>query len=557
MLPFITIFKSGFKIDKIVKESEATQIDPSLPKSLQVQYKPNHASFRNWMKNNRDHQATAIAKAMNESIGQVSLPTGTGKTRVQIALHVAKMIELTEANRRGVFVIGAHRLALCSQLLSEMIAIVVNAGLPFDILFVGCSKYPEDQVHTKFKNKGLNHYVMEATSTTASQEIADAYESATKNNRHLICVSTYHSFDKLAAIPEITMCTYDEAHTLIGEDFLANIVGLRKNIEFNYFFTATRKVQGKSEGMNNESIFGKVIHEEAARKMIQEGEIVPPKLHIIQTATEGDFNNHTMLVKTVIAGFEQHKALVKDNSANPDAIGAKLLVTTTGNKEMFELHNDPVFRDYCKENNITVFAFSSAEGIYHDFLPITRNEALDGMAKLETEEDAILLHIEILTEGIDLPSITGVMPFRELNTTKLLQTIGRGARLLKADRVRLYSGELAPMDWSAYIKPCCWVILPEHFRSLGNSQAMKNTIKDIVNTYDIPVEEYTAIDRYLAETDSDVPRITPRDSSNRRKDKETTLIHTVEDVMSERFSMFHAALSPIVALNKIMQALKD
>ena len=562
---FINIFKSNTKVDiaKVVSTREATDastlpksnavstnedIEIKLPKSLQKKYTQNFATFDKWMQNNRKHQTKAFLAIQKATIGQISLPTGTGKTRVQIATHISKMIEMTTKNEYGTFVIGAHRLALCSQLLTEMITVAVDAGIPFDILFIGSDRFSDDKVHCKFKNKGFNAYVNEATSTTRSNEVREAVEKAHNRNRHVIAVSTYHSFDKLDALDNVTQCTYDEAHTLVADGFMENIILVKPKINFNFFFTATRRVQGESEGMNNVEVFGEVLNEVSPRKMIEKGESVPPRLHIIQTEDEGDFQNHTMLVRTVITGYEQHKALVKRDSADPDAIGAKMLITTTGNLEMFELHNDEAFKAYCQANNIKTFAFSSQEGVFYNFEKVARSVALEEMGKMTDDENAILIHIDILTEGIDLPSVTGVMPFRELNTIKLLQTIGRGARLLKSDRMRLYSGELAPMDWENYVKPCVWVILPEHFRSLGNAQAMKNTIRTIVNSYDVPVEEYNAIDRYIAIEDADLSRITERDVPNRR-DRESGLVHTVEDVMMEKFNIIKMIPNPLELLN--------
>ena len=62
------------------------------------------------------------------------------------------------------------------------------------------------------------------------------------------------------------------------------------------------------------------------------------------------------------------------------------------------------------------------------------------MTQLEDNEDAILFHYDILTEGIDLPAITGVLPLRDLPLIKLIQNVGRSVRLLKEDRENLYSG---------------------------------------------------------------------------------------------------------------------
>jgi superfamily II DNA or RNA helicase len=535
-MAFINIFKSGQEVSNVVKTEE---LNPNIPTSLQVQYKPSFGTFENWMRMNRDHQMEAFDIAKNETIGQVSLPTGTGKTRVQIALHVSKMIGMSQRNECGVFVIGAHRLALCSQLLTEMIEVVVNAGLPFDILFVGSDRYSEDKVHCKFRKKGLNAYVNNATSTTRSDEIESAVKNAHEKGRHVIVVSTYHSWHRLDVLESITQATYDEAHTLIGDSFLENIKLVKPKIKFNFFFTATRRVQGASEGMNNTEVFGEVLCEVAPRKMIQRGEVVPPKLHIIQTKNDGDYDNHTMLVNTIIAGFEQHKYLVQshvDKNFSGIKLGAKLLISSTGNLEMFAVHDDERFRQYCTENNIKIFAFSSEKGNRMNFEECSRSVALEAMNAMGDEEDAIMLHIDILTEGIDVPSVTGVMPFRELNMVKLLQTIGRGARLLKSDRKAIYGGEVAPMDFDNYVKPCVWVILPELFRSLGNSQAMRNTVQTIVNSYEIPVEEYNAQDKYLAVSDAENDRITERDQS-RRRDNESELVHIIEDILDTRFSM--------------------
>jgi hypothetical protein len=348
----------------------------------------------------------------------------------------------------------------------------------------------------------------------------------------------------LGVLDDINVCTYDEAHVVVGEDFMQNILKVRNKIRRNFFFTATRRVQGESEGMNNEDIFGKILCAVSPRKMIDAGEIVPPKLHIIKTVEEGDYDNHTMLIKTVTTGFDQHRVLVKESSCSPDTIGAKLLITTTGNKEMFELHDDLKFQQHCQEENIKVFAYSSERGSFANFQPVSREEAMRNMQALGDQEDAIMLHIDILTEGIDLPAITGVMPFRELNTVKLIQTIGRSARLMDEDRRAIYSGEIMPKDWDRYIKPCCWVIFPQSFRSLGNVEAMKKAIHTIINTYGIPAEEYNTIDRYLAEPDDDADRITKHDKPN-RKDKETDLTHVLEEVMVEKFNILAAMKNPL------------
>jgi hypothetical protein len=502
-----------------------------IPRSLRVQYQPSYRSFDNWSHNHRDHQAEAIRAAQATTRGQIIMPTGTGKTRVQVALHVGKMIEMTKRGEYGIFAVAAHRLALCSQLLTSFIQVAVNAGLPFDILFVGSDHFPEDAIHCQFKHRGFNAYVNNSTSTTTMSVIKEACDRAQTRKRHVVCVSTYHSLDRLACLDHLTMCTYDEAHTIIGNDlFLHNLLPILPKVEFNYFFTATPKIIGASYGMNDIEIFGTRLTTLPVRSMIEAGETVPPKFHIIQAADIGDYDNARMKIRAVTVGFSQHKQLVARDSAAPELIGAKLLVTTSGTEELFTLHNDSEFQTYCRENKIAVIAFSSAKGCFVNFEEVQRAKALVAMNNLTDAEQAILLHIDILTEGIDLPSITGVMPFRELNATKLLQMIGRGSRLFKIDRTEIYNGTLVPMDWEGYVKPCCWIILPELFDSLGDVSVMKNTIKEVVNTYEIPTQEYVIVDEFLARQEEALERITPIDITQ-TKDDTTELVHNTENIM--------------------------
>ena len=47
--------------------------------------------------------------------------------------------------------------------------------------------------------------------------------------------------------------------------------------------------------------------------------------------------------------------------------------------------------------------------------------------------NSIICHIDTLAEGIDVSTISGVLPLVNLSVRKFIQTMGRGARPLKAD----------------------------------------------------------------------------------------------------------------------------
>jgi len=502
-----------------------------------------HGVWSDFVKNHRQHQNEAIAALATADKGQASLPTGTGKTRVQIHLHVLDMLDKSSRMETGVYLIAAHRLALCRQLLMELVDLVAEIQLPFDIVFVGTDKVDEDALYEKQMINGVSKATCYVTASTTGSEVVAAVDNAKKEYRHAIIVSTYHSIMRLRNLNRIDIATYDEAHTIASsrqseDNFESSIKELQglNIIKRQYFFTATRKVSGVENGMNNKEIYGDVLYECSPGRMIRVGEIVPPRIHRVKTADDGEFKNETMVINTIVDAFTRHKNEVRKASPLAGKLGAKLLISAEGTPAVRKfVHNDP-FKAWCMKNNIRLFMFSSILGNFMigsngKFEQVNRNTAVDEMQGMKDEQDAILIHIDILSEGIDLPSITGVLPFRELNLIKLLQTIGRGARLLKPDRRNLYKGVIQPMDWEKMIKPYCWVIFPMLNDDTSEaSKKMERTIKKVIDAYDAPKMEFNREDEYFGEPDPDVHPITERDEST-KKDAQTGLYHVIEQLM--------------------------
>ena len=492
----------------------------------QVKTIPNHSHFNEFYSNHRQHQKEACVSLDTETIGQVIIPTGTGKTRIQVSTHINDMI----SSPSGVYLIGAHRLMLCHQLLDDLLSEAHQCGLSFDLLFVGSNRMDANKIYSKYQ--GLNKSNCQVKHTLSEKIVTKCAHSAKQNNRHLIIVCTYHSFRKLFNIPVIEICTYDEAHTLTAPTFKANVSLIKPNIKKNFFFTATPKNRGEDGGMKDFNFFGKPIYEMAPRTAIDAGEIVAPKLHIIKSVDGETYTNQSMHIRVVQAGFDKHREMVDER------IGAKILISTTGNKEMFEIIHDEEFQTWCKDK-VRVIAFSSSQeanqGYYVDFKSVSRQDAFDALKSLKDEEDALLFHIEILTEGIDLPSITGVMPFRSLESGKLFQTLGRASRLIKSDRTALYAGEMLPTETEKFIKPNSWLILPKDFKHLVNYAEMKKIMVDILNEYEIPIDQLVIDNQYLADKSALLPRI-PLSDSAKSRDKVCDITHIFEDIIVDTVS---------------------
>ena len=78
---------------------------------------------------------------------------------------------------------------------------------------------------------------------------------------------------------------------------------------------------------------------------------------------------------------------------------------------------------------------------------------------------------------------------------------------------------------------------------------MKSAIRTIINTYEVPTEEYNAIDRFLANPDDDQKRITPVDNPNRSQ-RESSLTHLIEEVMIEEFNILSVSRNPLDILGR-------
>jgi hypothetical protein len=443
---------------------------------------------------------------------------------------VMDMIAKAQEGTLGVYVIASHRLLLNKQLMDELLDLCLKCGLPVNALYVGSDRHDDKEVYDKYFHDIVGDF--QVGYTTSGSEIKSFAENTRNAGRHLIVVSTYHSFDHMATLDTIDICAYDEAHNTTEENFHFNIEQVIKKIKRNYFFTATRKVCTiTGHGMEDEALYGKVIIEISPTEMINVGEIVRPKIITMfldnDTSKKGvvSTGNQHMLAKTVIEAFIRSKEQVKLGS-NPDAIENKMIVSSEGSDELNLVQESTEFQDYCKTNNVRVFSFSSRYGFFIDFEKSDRDKVYDAMKNLSDQEDAILLHIDILTEGMDLPAITSILLLRNLNEISLFQTLGRGLRLTKIDRQGLYSGQITKEQ---FVKRHAYLILPLHFEKMDTScEDMKKTIQDVVGTYGIPVEEFLPPEGFKARRNEELDLVT-KAKMKVKAGKDYPLLSVIED----------------------------
>lgn len=443
----------------------------------------------------RSHQQLAAnAITSGATLGQIIMPTGVGKTLVQV-YKILHMID--ERREKGitkpiVSVIASHRILLCEQLIQEVVKYAAARGFEFNVLTVASDGVDiQDVAMLTINNNPEGNLGARCTvkRCTSNAEILDFAKETSGQGRQLLVVSTYHSFDRMAGLTVDVACL-DEAHTITEEDKFEKVKVMLPHMTQAFFFTATQVTGLNGRGMDNTSFYGRVLCSVAPRSAIDTHDILPPVLHTIQLG-QGKVTDRNIIQ----AAYKAHRNEVLKVSKG--RLLPKLLVSVAGVEDMVALLRDNAFHMWATQIGINTVGFSSSMGYYVNGLEVTRKEALQAIRNLKDEDSAIIMHYDILTEGIDLPTITGVMPLRELNKVKFLQTLGRAARLQADDRRDIYSGATRGTEVDSngkvapgpnMVKPYYWVILSPKL----NEQATDTNLSlvDIIRTsYQVEPEE--------------------------------------------------------------------
>ena len=426
----------------------------------------------------RQHQKDALVEirkfiSKGEGKGKIVLPTGTGKTRIE-AETVCSIINYKRAMGEwaGVHVILSPRILLAYQQLEEFINFTARNGVKCKPMMVNSggldsSKYEKQLLRLGFDNPE------EITSTTTEINIVNEMLAAKAENMPLVIFSTYHSVDRVdgaakAAGIKVESYIYDEAQYCVSSgDFQ---YAPMFDSSFKFFFTATEKLTDSDDGlgMNNEEKFGKTIFIRKPRLLIECGEMASVAIHLVGTRGQviAD-NDYESMAKAVIEAFEKHRAVMKEHSFRPETIGPKMIVVCDKQDSLRGIMQSKTLKAYKIDNQqVNLFALSSDFGIETNGkkTPRANNKnkevLLADMRAWKSEDEAIILHVDMIAEGLDVPGITAIMPFRSLGKIKFLQNVGRGTRLIGVDREGLYAGLISPKDWGYYVKPFCWLVLP-------------------------------------------------------------------------------------------------
>lgn len=395
------------------------------------------------------HQETALKAMENSTNGLIVIPTGGGKTFI-----IAKDIL---HNIGGVTVVVAPRILLAQQL-SKEIDSIIGGKEAYTQHFV----YSGEAIEREMEALTPEQITDTSFSSCSPTAVKDEFIRSIKNKFNLILYTTYHSLGNIieSGIP-INNAYLDEAHNATSHSFHSAVRELSGVSERMYSFSATPKIGSSinGRGNNNSGVFGEVICEVPANELIGAGVIVPPMVNNLYTGLVRDDKDETCLSRDTIIQTIEHY----DNTHC--GYNHKILVAADGTKTINELRTQTNLIEQCGHMGYDVFMVTSTYGHWlnnteikgrTEFLEILKQYGSDPNKKL------LVIHHSILSEGIDVPGLTGCLLLRNMNMITMTQTIGRVLRMLKVDRNSIRKGEISAGEYVNYQKPYGLVTLPIH-----------------------------------------------------------------------------------------------
>ena len=342
----------------------------------------------------RPHQQTALDAMQKHSKGQIIVPTGGGKTLV--AIHDA-MLQLEDGWKT--IVVVAPRILLADQLSSEFLEVIKEKYQFIDVLHV---------------HSGRTQH----TSTTKADKIVEWYNKF-KGNK--IIFTTYHSLHRLqeADIP-VNAIYFDEAHNSVQKNFIESVEYFSLEAERSYFFTATPKhsLTPMKVGMNESDIFGDVIAQVPAPKLVDEGYILPPKVKVYKSdILQKDELTSDVDCRQIIDNIDDHNT-------------KKILVCAKATRQITRLVGESKFLDELAYRGYDCMWITSKTGAIINGEKVTREEFFNVLSAWGKDDDRkfVVLHHSILSEGINVKGLEAVLFLRSMDYIGISQTIGRVIR---------------------------------------------------------------------------------------------------------------------------------
>ena len=347
----------------------------------------------------RPHQQKALDAMLAYDKGQVIIPTGGGKTICMIE-DAKKQLE---SNTSKTIVVVAPRILLANQLCSEFLELITQKNV--NVLHV---------------HSGETHHV--STTKVHAIQCHHGICKAVDACEHELIFTTYHSLHKLVEAGIVVDTIYfDEAHNSVQRNFFPATEHFSGDADRCYFFTATPKhsLSVFKPGMNDGAVYGQVICNVPAPKLVEEGYILPPKV-VVQQLPQGDFkqSDDKNLLDTI-----------DTNSLN------KILIAARSTKQIVRLVSQTDFCYELQQRGYNWMYITSKTGAIINGQKVSREDFFKTLNQWGTDNTRfVVMHHSILSEGINVKGLEAVLFMRNMDYIGISQSIGRVIRLGGAEK---------------------------------------------------------------------------------------------------------------------------
>ena len=335
----------------------------------------------------RPHQQDALEAMLKHDKGQVIIPTGGGKTICMIN-DAKRQFDCVGSTT---IVVVAPRILLAEQLCKEFLEIIDNAAVY--------------HVHSG----DTEHF-----SSTKPALIKNWHRQAYRNQ---LIFTTYHSLHKVQeAGIKVDTIYFDEAHNSVQRNFFPATEHFSAESDRCYFFTATPKhsLTVFKPGMNDGAVYGQVICNVPAPKLVEQGFILPPKV-VVKELPQGDQkqSDSKNLLDTI-----------DDNDVD------KILIAARSTKQIVNLVSNS---DFCAELQVRGYNWmliTSKTGAIINGKKVSREQFFKILNQWGQDDTRfVIMHHSILSEGINVKGLEAVLFMRNMDYIGISQSIGRVIRL--------------------------------------------------------------------------------------------------------------------------------
>ena len=351
----------------------------------------------------RPHQEQAIQSMLDNDKGQVIVPTGGGKTICMI-MDAVKQLE-----DYGTVVVVAPRILLAEQLCKEFMEIIDEKYNDVDVMHVHSGKI-----------KGM-------FSTTNPLEIQGFVEQNLVNFfSRTIIFTTYHSLHRIEESGiDVDTIYFDEAHNSVQRNFFPATDYFSQYAGRCYFFTATPKhSRSVKPGMNWTEVYGGVICQIPAPKLVKQGYILPPKVKV--------YRSRILKKDELVADRDNEQMIGAIDNLDKD----KVLICAKSTRQIVSLISQTDFVHQLAIRGYSYMFITAKTGAMIDGEKVDRETFFNTLNEWgRNGKKFVVLHHSILSEGINVNGLEAVLFMRSMDYIGISQTIGRVIRKGNADKV--------------------------------------------------------------------------------------------------------------------------